>query len=1062
MLRVFSRCAGVLLATALVGAQAITNVIPTIGSFDVTFGGANTSVTITGTGFLTTPKGTRFVDLLGNDVFSFVSCSTSTTCSGTARAGLKAAGQAGNIAVKALTSGGTSPGSINFFYYGVPTVTSIAPNTTAFNTNVTITVTGAGFAGAAGFPGISEINRYPLPATMTCTTSTTCTTTSGVISTDCCIIQGARDYSVTTPGGIASAFFTFGTLPNTPTITSVTPASGSTDGGNVLTITGTNFIAGGQTGIGGFGVKAGTNIFFDAPFNSFEGTGVSCASTTTCTVTAPPGSAGQSIDIRIYTICPANSSVPGCGGANPRPANSVAALKKGAYVYAGMRTNPPATGQEPFLYTSENGRSATFTVQLTTQPTAAVHVALASTVVSAGTVSPAGGLDFTTANWASPQTVTVTGLDVAGVGSTQYNVSLAATSADPKYNNLNQSSQSIFNIDNDSSQVLVSPSQLTVTRGGAATFQVVLSKQPLGTVTVNLTSSDTTMATLTPAPLTFDTTSTGAGNSWNATRTVTVTGLNDSMVGIARPFSIIVAITAPSDTAVNGYGDPNRYYPDILATLQDAPPAITAHPSNTTVAPSATASFTANATGAPAPTVQWQVAASAGAAFVDVPTLTTPTIFVMGQLVDNGKQYRAVFTNAGGSTATNAATLTVAAPAVAPTVTLNPAASTTVLTGTTIFFGTTATGSPAPTVQWQVSTNGGSSWSNIGGATGPNISFAAQRFDNGKQYRAVYTNGSGIAITSAVSLFVRLRVRSDIENDRKADLVNWRPSDGKWYWLTSSTLYNYANQGQKQWGSSAQGDIPISADMDGDGIMDLIVWRPTTGTFFWLTSTSGFAAGSQRQWGNNALGDKPFVGDLDGDGKGDLIVWRPGTGTWFYLLSSAAYSVAAQGQNQWGNASLGDQPLVGDFDGDGRTDLGVWRASTGTWFWLTSTSGFDPAQSGVKQWGNSALGDTPLVSDMDGDGVSDLVVWRSSDATFYWLTSLSGFDYAAQGQKQWGSQALNDIPMLGDLDGDGGADLIVFRPSSGTWFWLTSSSGYSYAAQLQKQWGASGDIPMIK
>jgi hypothetical protein len=52
--------------------------------------------------------------------------------------------------------------------------------------------------------------------------------------------------------------------------------------------------------------------------------------------------------------------------------------------------------------------------------------------------------------------------------------------------------------------------------------------------------------------------------------------------------------------------------------------------------------------------------------------------------------------------------------------------------------------------------------------------------------------------------------------------------------------------------------------------------------------------------------------------------------------------------------------------------------------------------------------------------------------------------------------------MLGDLDGDGRAELIVWRPGNGIWFWLTAASGYNYAAQAQKTWGTAGDIPMIR
>jgi hypothetical protein len=89
----------------------------------------------------------------------------------------------------------------------------------------------------------------------------------------------------------------------------------------------------------------------------------------------------------------------------------------------------------------------------------------------------------------------------------------------------------------------------------------------------------------------------------------------------------------------------------------------------------------------------------------------------------------------------------------APAVTTQPAAQT-VTAGQPVTFTAAASGYPAPTIQWQVSSDGGSTWSNVPGATSASLSFAAAAADNGNSYQAVFTNAYGSATTIAASLTV--------------------------------------------------------------------------------------------------------------------------------------------------------------------------------------------------------------------------------------------------------------------------------------------------------------------
>ena len=175
--------------------------------------------------------------------------------------------------------------------------------------------------------------------------------------------------------------------------------------------------------------------------------------------------------------------------------------------------------------------------------------------------------------------------------------------------------------------------------------------------------------------------------------------------------------------------------------------------------------------------------------------------------------------------------------------------------------------------------------------------------------------------------------------------------------------------------------------------------------------------------------------DFDGDGKTDIGIFRPAAaGEWWINRSSTGITFALQ----FGAST--DRITPADYTGDGKTDIAFFRPSSGQWFVLRSEDfSFFALPFGTN-------GDIPSPADYDADGKADFAVFRPSTAT--WFISQSGG--APTRILQFGING--DQPVVADYDGDGKADVGIFRPGPREW-WIQRST----AGLLAVQFGNAGD-----
>ena len=252
-------------------------------------------------------------------------------------------------------------------------------------------------------------------------------------------------------------------------------------------------------------------------------------------------------------------------------------------------------------------------------------------------------------------------------------------------------------------------------------------------------------------------------------------------------------------------------------------------------------------------------------------------------------------------------------------------------------------------------------------------------------------------------------------------------SDGTYYIndpisSAKSTLDAYPNRVGMHiyFGNPPDINKPLVGDWNGNG-------TDTTGIYNYTTANFSLDSGLNISFGIS--GDIPITGDWNGNGYDTIGVFRPSTAQFFLDFDNDGVSDM--------NATLGfigDIPVVGDWNGDGDDNIGVFRqnhSDTGlTMFFLDLDNSGGSADQSV------AFGepdDLPVIGDWDGDEDGNIGLYRPGSTTgVFYLDIYNDGGSADIVTSEYGD--LGDVPIAGDWDGGGDDNIGVYRPETGEFF----------------------------
>jgi hypothetical protein len=306
---------------------------------------------------------------------------------------------------------------------------------------------------------------------------------------------------------------------------------------------------------------------------------------------------------------------------------------------------------------------------------------------------------------------------------------------------------------------------------------------------------------------------------------------------------------------------------------------------------------------------------------------------------------------------------------------------------------------------------------------------------------------------------------TDFDGDGRDDVVTFThgPLDDVYVALSNGSGFG----GGAKWHDrfALSGETPLTGDFNGDGLDDVVTFTHGSLADVYVALSSGSSFGPGIRWHDyfSLGGEVPSVGDVNGDGLDDIVTFTRNAMADVYvaLSNGSSFGAAVKWHDFFGIA--GEHPGVADVNGDGRADIVVFTRGTLADVHVALSTG--TTFGGSAKWHDffAVGGEQPRVGDYNGDGMADIATFTTNAAADVYVALSNGSSFTGTTVK-WNDffGLAGEFPYSGDFNGDGRDDVVTFTHNSlaDVYTAMSTGAGFLGGAKWHDYFGLAGETSL--